>query len=333
MMYFPHRLTSMLTQLDYGTQIIGFKVSFKQGNDYYETPLVSKTFSVVSGPGQSYQSSGSSSSSSGSNGASQTPSLVTCLTSIILIIVVIVVGCTVLYTVEKTAEGIMSKDVIVTQNVSKTYGKPPLQVFALRETNLQIEQGDYIAIIGPSGSGKSTLMNLLGCLDKPTTGNIFIDGKDVSTLNENELARIRREKIGFIFQKYNLIPTLNALENVELSMGFAGVDSQTRTAKAKQLLELVELSKRLTHKPSEMSGGEQQRVAIARALANNPSIILADEPTGNVDTKSGENIMNILEEVNRKGETIIVVTHNMAIAQRAKRVLRIQDGVVKEEHV
>jgi putative ABC transport system ATP-binding protein len=235
--------------------------------------------------------------------------------------------------VEKTAEGIMSKDVIVTQNVSKTYGKPPLQVFALRETNLQIEQGDYIAIIGPSGSGKSTLMNLLGCLDKPTTGNIFIDGKDVSTLNENELARIRREKIGFIFQKYNLIPTLNALENVELSMGFAGVDSQTRTAKAKKLLELVELSKRLTHKPSEMSGGEQQRVAIARALANNPSIILADEPTGNVDTKSGENIMNILEEVNRKGETIIVVTHNMAIAQRAKRVLRIQDGVVKEEHV
>jgi len=227
----------------------------------------------------------------------------------------------------------MSKDVIVTQNISKTYGKPPLQVFALRETNLHIKQGDYIAIIGPSGSGKSTLMNLLGCLDKPTSGKIFIDGSDVSTLNENELARIRREKIGFIFQKYNLIPTLNALENVELSMGFAGVGSQTRTTKAKQLLELVELSKRLTHKPSEMSGGEQQRVAIARSLANDPSIILADEPTGNVDSKSGENIMNILEEVNRKGETIIVVTHNMTIAQRAKRVLRIQDGVVKEGHV
>lgn len=227
----------------------------------------------------------------------------------------------------------MNKDVIITQNISKTYGKPPLQVFALRETNLDIKQGDYIAIIGPSGSGKSTLMNLLGCLDKPSTGKIFIDGKDVSMLNENELARIRREKIGFIFQKYNLIPTLNALENVELSMGFAGVDSQMRTAKAKKLLEMVELSKRITHKPSEMSGGEQQRVAIARALANNPSIILADEPTGNVDSKSGENIMNILEEVNRKGETIIVVTHNMAIAQRAKRVLRIQDGLVKEEHV
>lgn len=227
----------------------------------------------------------------------------------------------------------MNTNVIVTENLSKTYGKPPLQVFALRQTNLYIKQGDYIAIIGPSGSGKSTLMNLLGCLDKPTTGKIFIEGHDVSTLNENELARIRREKIGFIFQKYNLIPTLNALENIELSMGFAGVDSQLRTEKAKKLLEMVDLSKRLTHKPSELSGGEQQRVAIARALANDPSIILADEPTGNVDTKSGENIMSILEEINREGETIIVVSHNMTIAQRAKRVLRIQDGVVTEEYV
>lgn len=234
---------------------------------------------------------------------------------------------------EKTADGMMSTDVIVTENLSKTYGKPPLQVFALRQTNLYIKQGDYIAIIGPSGSGKSTLMNLLGCLDKPTSGKIFIDGFDVSRLNENELARIRREKIGFVFQKYNLIPTLNALENVELSMGFAGVNSQLRTEKARKLLEMVDLSKRLSHKPSEMSGGEQQRVAIARALANNPSIILADEPTGNVDTRSGENIMSILEQVNRVGETVIVVTHNMTIAQRAKRVLRIQDGMVTEEYV
>ncbi|MCX6665321.1 MAG: ABC transporter ATP-binding protein [Euryarchaeota archaeon] len=226
----------------------------------------------------------------------------------------------------------MIKDVIVTQNISKTYGKPPLQVYALRETNLRIKQGDYIAIIGPSGSGKSTLMNLLGCLDKPTDGNILIEDMDVSTLNENKLAQIRREKIGFIFQKYNLIPTLNALENVELAMGFAGVDTKTRTERAKQLLEMVDLTKRITHKPSEMSGGEQQRVAIARALANNPSIILADEPTGNVDSKSGDNIMRILEDVNKKGETIIVVTHNMAIAQRAKRILRIQDGEVREEH-
>ncbi|MBN1280811.1 MAG: ABC transporter ATP-binding protein [Candidatus Thermoplasmatota archaeon] len=226
----------------------------------------------------------------------------------------------------------MPQDVIVTQKLTKTYGRPPVQVFALRETTLSIQQGDYIAIIGPSGSGKSTLMNLLGCLDKPTSGTLFIEGRDVLTLNENQLAKIRREKIGFIFQKYNLIPTLSALENVELSMGFAGVDSQTRTTRAKQLLEMVELSKRLTHKPSEMSGGEQQRVAIARALGNNPSIILADEPTGNVDTKSGENIMRILEDVNTRGETIIVVTHNMAIAQRAKRVLHIQDGEVREQH-
>ncbi len=226
----------------------------------------------------------------------------------------------------------MSKDVIITQNISKTYGKNPLQVVALQETNLTIKQGDYIAIIGPSGSGKSTLMNLLGCLDKPSSGKIYIDGRDVSILSDNELARIRREEIGFIFQKYNLIPTLNALENVELTMGFAGVNSRERTVRAKRLLENVGLSKRLTHKPSEMSGGEQQRVAIARALANNPSIILADEPTGNVDSKSGENIMSILEEVNGKGETIIIVTHNMMIAKRAKRVLQIQDGVVKEDY-
>ncbi|MEM0466527.1 MAG: ABC transporter ATP-binding protein [Candidatus Thermoplasmatota archaeon] len=225
----------------------------------------------------------------------------------------------------------MSTNVIVTENITKIYGRPPLQVYALHETNLHIQRGDYIAIIGPSGSGKSTLMNLLGCLDKPTSGKIFIENQDVSLLNENQLARIRQEKIGFIFQKYNLIPTLNALENVELAMSFAGVESQNRYIRAKQLLELVGLSKRLYHKPAEMSGGEQQRVAIARALANKPSIVLADEPTGNVDSKSGENIMRILEEVNTRGETIIVVTHNLDIAKRAKRVLKIQDGVVREE--
>ncbi len=225
----------------------------------------------------------------------------------------------------------MHSNVIVTENISKIYGRPPLQVYALHATNLTIQRGDYITVIGPSGSGKSTLMNLLGCLDKPTSGKIFIDGQDVSLLNEDQLARIRREKIGFIFQKYNLIPTLNALENVELSMGFAGIENTKRTQRAKHLLEMVGLTKRLYHKPAEMSGGEQQRVAIARALANNPSIILADEPTGNIDTKSGENIMNILEDVNNRGETIIVVTHNLDIAKRAKRVLKIQDGVVRED--
>jgi putative ABC transport system ATP-binding protein len=175
-------------------------------------------------------------------------------------------------------------------------------------------------------------MNLLGCLDTPSTGKVLIDNTDVTVLSETKLAKIRREKIGFIFQKYNLIPTLNAIENVALGMGFAGVDIQTRQKRAKELLVLVGLSHRLKHKPSELSGGEQQRVAIARALANNPSIILADEPTGNVDTLSGNKIMNILEEINHKGETIIIVTHDPAIAERANRKLRILDGVVIEEN-
>ncbi len=227
----------------------------------------------------------------------------------------------------------MSKDVIVTKNLSKTYGKGDLQVKALKETNVNIKQGDYIAIIGPSGSGKSTLMNLIGCLDRPSTGKLYIDDTDVYTLNENELARIRREKIGFIFQKYNLIPTLTALENVTLSMGFAGVDQKTRVARGSQLLEMVGLSHRIHHKPSEMSGGEQQRVAISRALGNNPSIVLGDEPTGNVDTQSGNKIMDILEDINNTGETVIIVTHDPNIAKRAGRTLRIQDGIVREEHV
>ncbi|EMR74178.1 ABC-type antimicrobial peptide transport system, ATPase component [Thermoplasmatales archaeon SCGC AB-539-N05] len=226
----------------------------------------------------------------------------------------------------------MSKNVIVTKDISKTYGKGSLQVHALRKTNIQIVQGDYIAISGPSGSGKSTFMNLLGCLDTPSTGRLYIDDTDVSTLSENQLAKIRREKIGFIFQKYNLIPTLNALENVALSMSFAGIKTKIRIERAKKLLNMVDLSKRMHHKPSELSGGEQQRVAISRALANNPSIILADEPTGNVDTKSGDKIMSILENINSQGETVIVVTHDPNIARRARRILRIQDGLVSEEN-
>jgi len=226
----------------------------------------------------------------------------------------------------------MSNEVIVTKDLSKTYGHGRVKVTALKKTNISINQGEYIAIMGPSGSGKSTFMNLLGCLDSPTTGKLYIDGIDVSTLNDNQLARIRRKKIGFIFQKYNLIPTLNALENSTLSMSFNKVGSDDRVRRAKELLDMVGLSHRLNHKPSEMSGGEQQRVAIARALANNPSIVLADEPTGNVDTKSGNKIMSILEEINSQGETIIIVTHDPNIAKRAKRVLRIQDGVVSEEN-
>ena len=234
---------------------------------------------------------------------------------------------------EERQEKSMKEDVIVTKNLSKTYGKGDLQVKALKETDITIKKGDYIAIIGPSGSGKSTLMNLIGCLDRPSSGKLYIDDTDVYKLKENELARIRREKIGFIFQKYNLIPTLTALENVTLSMGFAGVDSKSRIKKAKKLLDMVELSHRIEHKPSELSGGEQQRVAISRALGNNPTIVLGDEPTGNVDTKSGDKIMEILENINNKGETVIIVTHDPNIAKRASRILRIEDGVVREENV
>ncbi len=226
----------------------------------------------------------------------------------------------------------MSNEVIVTKNLSKTYGKGSLKVTALKPTNINIKKGEYIAIMGPSGSGKSTFMNLLGCLDTPSTGKLYIDGTDVSTLNDNQLARIRRQKIGFIFQKYNLIPTLNAVENTTLSMSFNNISSNNRLKRAKNLLEMVGLSHRLDHKPSEMSGGEQQRVAIARSLSNNPSIVLADEPTGNVDTASGNKIMRILEEINKQGETVIIVTHDSNVAKRARRILRIQDGIVSEEN-
>jgi putative ABC transport system ATP-binding protein len=225
----------------------------------------------------------------------------------------------------------MNKDTVIeTKDLTKTYGKGNVKVEALKKVSVSIQHGDYIAIIGPSGSGKSTFMNLLGCLDTPTSGSIFIEGTDVSKLPEGKLSRLRREKIGFIFQKYNLLPTLDAKENVELSMSFAGKRKKDRAKRASELLSMVQLSHRLHQKPSEMSGGEQQRVAIARALANDPSIILADEPTGNVDTKGGENIMNILEKINQRGETIIIVTHDPAIAKRAQRILQIKDGIVGE---
>ena len=218
--------------------------------------------------------------------------------------------------------------VIVAENVNKIYGKKDNKVEALKNVNIEIKKGDYITIIGPSGSGKSTFMNIIGCLDKPSSGKLYIDNKDVSILDENKLAKIRREKIGFIFQKYNLIPTLSALENVSLSMSFAGVSMNKRIKRSENLLDKVGLSHRLTHKPSEMSGGEQQRVAIAIALSNNPSIILADEPTGKKKKKSGIRIMDILEEINNQGETVIVVTHDPNVAKRGKWTVRIHDGVV-----
>ncbi|UCB59297.1 MAG: ABC transporter ATP-binding protein [Thermoplasmatales archaeon] len=224
----------------------------------------------------------------------------------------------------------MKKDdfVIITKKLNKIYGSQDTIVHALQNINISIIRGDYISIIGPSGSGKSTFMNMVGCLDQPTSGKLFIDNVDISKLNDNQLAKIRREKIGFIFQKYNLLPTLNAVENVALSMSFAGIGFYERINRSRELLDMVGLSHRLNHKPSELSGGEQQRVAIARAISNKPSIILADEPTGNVDSKSGSKILDILEDINKQGNTVIIVTHDHSVAKRAKWIIRINDGVV-----
>ena len=218
---------------------------------------------------------------------------------------------------------------IHTENLSKTYRMGEVEVQALRDVNLEIKDGEFIAIIGPSGSGKSTLLNLLGCLDKPTSGAVFIDGINTGKLSENALAEIRREKIGFIFQQFNLIHTLNALENVALPMFFAGVGREARLKKAEELLVKVGLGDRIYHKPSELSGGQQQRVAIARSLSNDPEVVIGDEPTGNVDTEAGDAIMDILEGLNRdEGRTIIVVTHDAEIAAHAGRTKRMRDGKV-----
>ena len=217
---------------------------------------------------------------------------------------------------------------IRTENLTKVYRMGDAEVYALYDVNLDIQEGEFIAIIGPSGSGKSTLLNMIGCLDKPTSGAVFIDGIDTGKLSENKLAEIRREKIGFIFQQFNLVHTLNALENVALPMFFAGVKRETRLKRAEELLANVGLGDRIHHKPSEMSGGEQQRVAIARALSNDPEIVIGDEPTGNVDTETGNAIMDILEGLNHEGRTIIVVTHDAEIAARAHTTKRMRDGSV-----
>jgi putative ABC transport system ATP-binding protein len=217
------------------------------------------------------------------------------------------------------------------ENLTKIYRMGKVEVQALREVNLEIKNGEFIAIIGASGSGKSTLLNMIGCLDKPTSGKVFLDGIDTGELNENELAEIRRKKIGFIFQQFNLIHTLNAAENVALPMFFAAEERKKRMNKAKELLAKVGLGDRIYHKPAELSGGEQQRVAIARALSNDPKIIIGDEPTGNIDTEAGAVIMDILEGLNKEGKTIIVVTHDVETAARAGRTKRMRDGRVFEE--
>jgi len=220
--------------------------------------------------------------------------------------------------------------IIEARDVWKVYGSGETKVNALRGVTLSIKRGDFVAIMGPSGSGKSTLMHILGLLDVPTKGQVLLEGRDVSKLDEKKRAEIRRTKIGFVFQQFNLIPYLTARENVELPMIFSGVPPAQRKKRALELLEAVEIGHRANHYPMQMSGGEQQRVAIARALANDPDIILADEPTGNLDTRRGRMVMNIFTQLNKKGKTIVVVTHDPEIAAFARVVFKIRDGRIEE---
>jgi len=220
---------------------------------------------------------------------------------------------------------------IETVDLWKTYLMGSEEIHALRGVSIQIERGEYVAIMGPSGSGKSTLMNLIGCLDTPTRGSYLLNGKQVSQMNDNELARIRNEEIGFVFQTFNLLPRATALGNVELPLVYAGVPAKDRAARARAALEQVELGSRMNHRPNELSGGQRQRVAIARALVNNPSILLADEPTGNLDSKTGVEIMSVFERLHRAGNTIVVVTHEADVAAYAYRTIHIRDGQVEND--
>ncbi len=221
--------------------------------------------------------------------------------------------------------------VIRTFDIWKTYTMGDEQIHAVSGVDVAIHKGEYVAIMGPSGSGKSTLMNLIGCLDSPTKGDYYIAGRLVSRLNDDELAAIRNREIGFIFQTFNLLPRLTALQNVELPMIYCGVSPEDRTKAAKESLRMVDLVDRMYHKPNELSGGQRQRVAIARALVNDPSILLADEPTGNLDSATGTEIMALFEELHRRGNTIIVVTHEMDIALHAHRVIHVRDGKVEKD--
>jgi putative ABC transport system ATP-binding protein len=220
---------------------------------------------------------------------------------------------------------------IETRDLWKTYVMGAEEIHALRGVTLNITRGEYVAIMGPSGSGKSTLMNLIGCLDTPTKGSYVLNGKEVSTMDDDELARVRNEEIGFVFQTFNLLPRATALHNVELPLVYAGVSSRERQLRAREALEKVDLTPRMNHKPNELSGGQRQRVAIARALVNNPSILLADEPTGNLDSKTGVEIMNVFARLHEAGNTIILVTHEADIAAHAHRVVHIRDGQVEQD--
>ena len=218
---------------------------------------------------------------------------------------------------------------ISVKDLKKTYIMGTTKVHALQSITLDIKQNEYVALMGPSGSGKSTLMNLLGCLDSPSGGDYFLNGTNVSTMTDSELAEVRNKEIGFVFQTFNLLPRLTALENVALPLVYAGASKAARNARAQEVLEAVGLGDRVDHKPNELSGGQRQRVAIARALVNKPSIILADEPTGNLDTKTSVEIMEIFEEIHRQGNTVILVTHEPDIAEHAHRMVRLRDGLVE----
>lgn len=218
-------------------------------------------------------------------------------------------------------------------DLSKVYnmnGNEDNRVYALNHVNLHIKEHEFVSIIGPSGSGKSTLMKMLGCLDVPTEGSYKLDGKEVSKMKDDELAEVRNRTIGFVFQGFNLLPKLDAVENVELPLIYQGVSAKERRERAVKALESVGLGKRIHHKPSELSGGQQQRVAIARALITNPPLILADEPTGNLDSKSGREVMEIFKSLNKNGNTIVLITHDNGVANQAQRVIRIQDGKLYE---
>jgi len=217
------------------------------------------------------------------------------------------------------------------RNVTKTYSLGEVEVHALRGVSFTIAAGEYVAIMGPSGSGKSTLMNTLGCLDRPTTGSYVLDGIDVSTLDDNQLAAIRLKKLGFIFQGFNLLARTSAVRNVALPLFYAGIPPRERNAAAVERLRKVGLGERLDHKPSELSGGQQQRVAIARALVNDPAVLLADEPTGNLDTATSEEIMALFAQLNAEGRTIIMVTHDEEVAHHAKRIIRVRDGLIASD--
>ncbi len=221
--------------------------------------------------------------------------------------------------------------VIKLQNITRDFPLGQEVVKVLKGINLDIKKGDYVALMGPSGSGKSTLMNLLGCLDTPTSGTYFLNGKDVSNMSQDELAEIRNKEIGFVFQTFNLLPRTTALDNVALPMVYAGYSKKERTNRAEKVLHDVGLADRMDHKPNQLSGGQRQRVAVGRALVNHPSIILADEPTGNLDSVTGVEIMNLFNQIHAKGNTVIIVTHEEDIAKQAHRIIRLKDGMIESD--